>query len=127
MFDKATRLKLRFDSPRGLLTTEDLWDLPLTGKVSLDGLAIGLARQLRDSDAAVSFVVPAEAASTELQLRFDVVKHVLDVKVKERDEAKTANDRASKKQQLLEILARKENAELEGKSAEELKNMINSL
>ena len=30
MFTKASRLKLRFQSPAGLLSSEDLWDLPLT-------------------------------------------------------------------------------------------------
>jgi len=127
MFDQATRLKLRFETPRGSISVEDLWDLPLTGKVSLDEIAIALHRQLREQVASVSFVKPAEPTSIELQLKFDVVKHILDVRVKERDDAKNESDRASKKQQLLEILARKQNAELEGKTAEELTTMINSL
>ena len=29
-FEQAVRLKLRFNSPKGLLSVEDLWDLPLT-------------------------------------------------------------------------------------------------
>lgn len=127
MFEQATRLKLRFDTQRGEISVEDLWDLPLTGRVSLDGIAIGLNKQLRESAVTVSFVKPAEPANDELQLRFDVVKHILDVRVKERDEAKLASDRAAKKQQLLEILARKQTADLESKTTEELTEMINSL
>ena len=30
MFEQAARLKLRFETSRGLLSVEDLWDLPLT-------------------------------------------------------------------------------------------------
>ena len=30
MFEKAARLKLRFDTSKGLVTVEDLFDLPLT-------------------------------------------------------------------------------------------------
>ena len=127
MFEKATRLRLRFDTQRGSISVEDLWCLPLTGSVSLDGIAIGLHKRLRETETSVSFVKPAEPDSEELQLRFDIVKHILDVRVKERDDAKTASERAGKKQQLLEILARKQNAELEGKTAEELTAMINSL
>lgn len=127
MFEKATRLKLRFQTSRGWMTVEDLWDLPLTGKLSLDEIAVALHRQLRETEASVSFVQPAETDNTELQLRFDVVKYILDVRLKERDAARTANERANKKQQLLEILSRKQNAELESKTSEELSIMINSL
>ena len=31
IFKTASRKKLRFVSPQGLLNVEDLWDLPLTG------------------------------------------------------------------------------------------------
>lgn len=127
MFEKATRLKLRIPTSRGSLGVEDLWDLPLTGNLSLDTLAIGLSKRLRETAACTSFVEPTAPVNEELQLSFDVVKHILDVKVKERDEAKSAHDKAAKKQQLLGILARKQDAELEGKTAEELTAMINSL
>lgn len=30
MFDKVTRLKLRFESNKGLLSVEQVWDLSLT-------------------------------------------------------------------------------------------------
>ena len=30
MFEKAARLKLRFTSPSGVVSVEDLWDLSLT-------------------------------------------------------------------------------------------------
>ncbi len=124
MFEKATRLKLRFETTRWTISVEDLWDLSLT---DLDAVAISLHKLLRQADGTVSFVTPVAPSNDVLQLKFDIVKHVLDLRVKERDEAKMANERANKKQQLLEILSRKENAALEGKSSEELTAMINSL
>ena len=128
MFDKATRLKLRFDTSRGCLGVEDLWDLPLTGRFSLDEVAIGLHRQIRETADMTSFVTPRpEPDENLLQLRFDIVKSIIDVKVKERDEAKLAFDKAQKKQQLLEVLARKQNAELENKTPQEIEAMINAL
>ena len=52
IFEKAAREKLRFDSPIGDLTTEQLWDLPLTSaniqRPSLDFMARAVSRELRD-------------------------------------------------------------------------------
>lgn len=91
---------------------------------SLNTLAVGLNEQLQKSS--VSFI-STEKKDTTLQLKFDVAKHVIDVRLKERDEAKDASERSAKKQVILEILAKKKNAELEGKSIEELTTMVNSL
>jgi hypothetical protein len=103
---------------------EDLWDLSL---VMLDAVAVVLAKKLKDADATVSFLNPAVSANDALQLKFDIAKHILDVRVAERNDAKTAKDRAEKKQKLMEIVANKQDAELEGKTVEELTAMINAL
>ncbi len=124
MFEQATKLKLRFETRRGMASTEDLWDLPLA---ELDALAIGLQKQVKESAGEVSFITPPEAKDETLQLRFDVAKHVIDVRLKERDEARAAVDRAAKKQQLLEIIARKQTSDLEGKPTEELLAMVAAL
>lgn len=122
MFEQATRLKLRWITSRGVVGVEDLWDLSLS---TLDVIAVALHKQLNETS--ISFVKPAGTDDSGLQLRFDVIKHIIDVKVKDRDESLVARDRAAKKQQLLEILARKQTSELETKTTEELTNMINSL
>jgi len=127
MFDKVTRLKLRFATVRGLASVEDLWDLPLTGHVSLDRIAVDLHKQLREANGQTSFVEPVGGDDGILQLKFDVVKHILDIRVQERDAAKLERNRAEQKQKLLGILARKQDAELEGKTTEELSAMIQAL
>lgn len=127
MFEKATRLKLRFNTVRGIVSVEDLWDLPLTGNVSLDEIAVRLHNELRESVGQVSFVSPSSSDNSLLQLKFDVAKYILDVRVKERDARKVEADRASQKQKLLGILARKQDAELEGKTTEELSVMVQNL
>lgn len=129
MFDKATRLKLRFDSPKGALSVEDLWDLPLTsatGKPNLNDIAIGLHHELRENQT-ISFVTPAAPKSEELQLKFDVVKHVIDVRVTERDKAAEAAKRAETKQKILATLEAKEDEALKSKSPEELRQLLATL
>lgn len=125
IFEFASRAKLRFNSPKGQLTVEDLWDLPLTsatGKANLDTIAQELHRELKQSSETVSFVRPASTTDSvqQLQMQFDVVKYIIDVRVKERDEAAAATKRRETKQQILEIIERKKAGALEGKSLEEL-------
>lgn len=123
IFEQATRQKLRFETPRGSLSAEDLWDLPLTsatGKVNLDEIAIALHRQLRSASEVVSFVDTEATTDPTIQLRFDVVKHVIETRKLEN--AKAANDRqrAETKQKLLAALAKKREDAIDAKSEEEL-------
>src|ERR1019366_4994663 len=107
MFTKASRLKLRFASPAGLVSTEDLWDLPLTsgtGKANLDDIAKALFRQLKSDDNS-SFVVKERKSDETLQLKFDVVKHIIDVRVAENEVLAVARINKEKKQQILAIIA----------------------
>ena len=59
IFEQATRAKLRFSTPNGMVSTEDLWDLPLTSlnskRANLDDIARTLDAELK-STASVSFV-----------------------------------------------------------------------
>lgn len=123
MFEKATRLKLRFDTPKGLLSVEDLWDLPLTstvGKANLDDVAKALSRKLKAADEE-SFVAPStNSAATADQLKFDIVKHIIGVRLRE-NEAKAA--KAANKEELArlqEIIASKQDEALKGLTLEEL-------
>lgn len=128
LFEQASRLKLRFDTNSGTLAVEDLWDLPLTSaaKTDLDDIAQGLHRELKDSEE-VSFVVKTQRKNERLELAFDIVKHVIEVKIAERDAARGLALRKEKKQQLLALLADKKNEELKGKSAAELEEMVAGL
>lgn len=125
-FIAASRMKVRFDTAKGLLSVEDLWDLPLDrGRVNLDDIAIGLSRELKGDTE--SFVNKTKSANVELKTKLDVVVYVIDTKMKELEEAKQARSRIEKKNQILEIIARKENKDLEEKSLDELKGLLANL
>ena len=132
MFEKATRLKLRFPTSRGPILAEDLWDLPLTsetGKPNLDDVARTFHRHLKATgDDVLSFVEPEKKSDDgTIQLAFDIVKHIIAVRVAERNARKTERERAEKKQQLLALIADKQADELKGKSVDELIAMVNAL
>lgn len=132
IFEQAFRCKLRFDTPKGAITVEDLWDLSLTsttGKANLDDIARDLHRQLKNGDD-VSFVHKERKSDETVQLKFDIVKYVIDVKLAEADEASKARVNAEKKRhvgQLLALIANKENQQLADMPLEDLRKMVESL
>lgn len=127
MFEKAARLKLRYDTPKGSLSVEDLWDLPLTSQrgMSIDDIAIRLHNLLKTET--VSFVDDAATADIENQLRFDIVKHVITVRKEENRKVLEARNRADQKQKILAIISRKEDAALENMDSDKLREMVAAL
>ena len=122
MFEKASRMKLRFNTSKGMLSVEDVWELPLTsnsGRVNLDDIAKELFKQLKESDV-VSFVTKKTDSNEYTQLAFDIIKHIIDIKLLEREENARIKSNKEKKQQLLALIAQKENEQLGGMSLEEL-------
>lgn len=130
IFIIASRQKLRFNTPQGLLSVEDLWDLPLTSekanRANLDDLAVSLHREL-ESGPKVSFVNKSAKADDDNKIKFDIVKHIIDVRLAENEAATLARANREKKQQILSVIARKENEQLEGTSLDELRALAESL
>ena len=127
MFEQAIRLKLRFETAKGALTVEDLYDLPLTSanRPNLNDIAKGLSRYLRENEE--DFVGTASKADTAAQLKFSIVKHVIAVRLAENEAAKAAADRRETKNRIMELIAKKQDESLQSKSLEELQAMVATL
>lgn len=123
MYKKALRTKLRFNTTKGKLTTEDLFDLNLT---DLNNLAIALDKKLSETPRK-SFISDVTPDTQEDELRFNIVKDIITLKLIERDIARNAKAKAAEKEQLLEILHRKKNENLEKLSVEEIEAKLASL
>lgn len=131
MFEKASRLKLRFATIGGNFSVEDLWDLPLLSlardsRVSLDNLAKILNREVKDSEEG-SFVVKKSGKDAILSLKFDIVKHVISVKLADAEANEKAEEVRAKKQRILEIMSDKADESLKSKSTDELKKILDEL
>lgn len=129
MFQKASRLKLRFPSSVGSLSVEDLWDLPLkstANKPCLDDIAKKVYSVL-ESDVRVSFVDDVETSDVINNLRLDILKAIIAVRKEENKAALESIAKRNREQHLLSVLAHKKDEELMGKTAEEIEAMINAL
>ena len=128
MYKKASKMKLRFETNKGQLTAEDLWDIPLTSArgVSLDGIAKAVNRNLKNSEEE-SFVAAASKASAELQLKLEILKDVIATKITENSAAKSVVLNKAKKEQILGIIAKKQDEGLESMSEDDLKKMLETL
>ena len=126
MFEKASKLKLRFNSIRGFITVEDLWDLPLVDNktdFSLNRVAQVLNRELKLVEEE-SFVKPHTTENTTQALALDIVKRVIEVKLKNIETADKKAATIARKGKIMEILASKEDDSLREKSADELMEML---
>ena len=121
LFETASKMKVRFNY-RGVITTEDLWDLDVK---ALDYIYKQLMVAKKESE--TESLLEEKKTNPILEVQIEIVKHIFNVKVEERKAAELQAENAAKKQKILAILARKQDAELENKSAEELEALIKDL
>lgn len=124
MFERASRNKLRFSTKRGLISTEDLWDLSLQ---DLDHIAIAVNKQVKEQGTESFLAQKQSTTSTVLQLQLDLLKHVISSKESAAEAAKTRAVNDAKRARLQEILGQKEEQELMSKSTEELEKMLSEM
>ena len=123
LFKEASRRKLRFVVSNGTITVEDLWDLSLN---NLDTLAKAIHRRLKEEEE-VSFIEPVPKSNSHTQLQLDIVKEIIAVKVAAREDAKAKIEKENRRKVLLEVLARKQEAELEGRDTADILKELESL
>ena len=122
LFEQATRAKLRFPIG-GNIGVEDLWDVSLE---DLDDCYKGLNATVKESQED-SLLANTTTPDTTTILKRDVIKHVVTTRLQEAEAKKNAAANKARKQKLLAIVARKQEAELEGLSTDKLNEMINEL
>lgn len=135
IFEYATRNKLRFSSTKGDLTVEQLWDVPLRSKegdvananFNLNNIAQRASAALKELDAENFVETKRTPAHTIAELRFEVVKSIIDTKKNEEEAAKKRAENKQKKDKLLAILAEKQDGALSAMSVKELQRQIDAL
>lgn len=120
MYKEALQKKLRFKTNKGMITTEDLFDLSLQ---NLNTLAIMLDKKISEAPKK-SFIEDLPAEENDDELRFSIVKDVINIKLKARKDNIDKAQADAQKNRILEILAKRNDEELEKKSTEELRAML---
>ena len=122
LFENATRGKYRF-SFKGSITVEDLWDL---SPQNLDTIYKSLTKELKQSQEESLLVRKTEVDSV-LDDKINLVKYIVLTKLKEEDQRNKEREFTEKKQKILGLIADKQDNELQSKSIDELKDMLESL
>lgn len=120
VYKDAVRQKLRFQTIKGPLSAEQLWDLTLP---ELDTLAVSLEEEHATSGKK-SFLVKRSTKDKTAKLKFEVVLDVLQTKAEEAEQAAQAKADKEHNNKIMEVLAGKEDEELRGKTPRQLRAML---
>lgn len=133
IFLLASRQRLRFPSPQGLLSVEDLWDLPLMterpNKASIEGLGAALLTKQHDLGKvqSASILTSFEEPSTELKqvnLQVAILREIARIRQEEIKAKTTAEARRTERERLADLIRMREGAEM---PIEELKKRLAEL
>lgn len=128
MIEDGIRKKLRFG--QGGWMMEDLYDLNLDSRhtrSSLDQIAKDLNKQIKETGEESFVNTNKNKASEELLLKFEIVKHIISVRLAEQEAAKNAQDIKAQKEELLSLIKDAEMSEKKSMSKEELLASLASL
>lgn len=124
MYKQAALLKLRFETSKGNLTAEQLFDLSMSDLSSAIRKVNAQLKKEKAEDDELAFLEGVDVVETQNSLRFKILKDVYLTKKEARDAAVLDFEKKKRKQRIAEIIASKKDAELAEKSIEELEKML---
>ena len=122
IFEVATRNGFRFTF-KGMISVEDLWALNVR---DLDSVFKVLNSQLKQVNEESLLDVKTKQ-DQELDTKIEIVKYIVKVKQEEESMRLKAKEQKEKKQKIMEILATKQESNLQNMSEDELKKMLSEL
>lgn len=122
IYKEAAKLKLRFATPKGVLSVEQLWELT---QKDLDSCIRSLKKAIKkNDDDDLAFLDNSGVVNSIDQLRFDVLKDVYLTNKRETEETKNALEVKQHNQKIMELIAEKKEQGLKDKSIEELEKLL---
>lgn len=122
IFEYATRNKMRFPY-KGSVSVEDLWDLSVT---ELDKVFKILNSERKQSQEE-SLLNTKSKEDEIVDIQIAIVKHIVAVKLAEKEAREKAVENKVKKQKIMAIMAARDEKALENASDEDLQKMLAEL
>ena len=122
LFEMATRKKFRFPF-KGMISIEDLWDLSVNNLDTVFKALNAEAKQVKEE----SLLATKSTEDAILDAKIEIVKHIVKVKLEEAEQRTKAAANREQARRIQELIANKQDAELQEKSVEELQAMLNAL
>lgn len=125
LFELATREYYMFKTIKGMISVQDVWPMPLTSKTGFD--LNTLALRLKAQCEVTNFVTVVDEGDKVLRNKFEIVKYIIETKLKE---IKVREDRAGRalyKKKLMLMISDKEDEDLKKKSVEDLRKELDAL
>lgn len=119
LFEVASRKAYRFPF-KGMITTEDLWKL---SSKNLDEVFKALNSQKKVTEEE-SLMQTASDEDVDLLNKIAIVKYIYKYNEQQAVDRLMEREKRQKDQRIMEIIARKQDEALEGKSIEELQAML---
>lgn len=118
MYKKASKLGLRFQTNKGSLSVEQLWNLGLSDLKS----AIKAVKKVlnKDNDDELSFLEESKVVDVENELRFNILKDVYITKQSEIKESQNAESVKEHNRKIDELIFAKQNEQMAAMSIEQL-------
>ena len=122
LFELATKNNYQFPF-RGMINVIDLWTLSIT---NLDSVFKILNAEVKKSEEESLLSVKTKE-DEELSNKIEIVKHIVTVKLAEKEARENTKKNKEMRQRLLEIKAKRQDAALEDMSDEDLDKMLAEL
>lgn len=122
IFEYATKHKIRFPF-KGSISVEDLWDLSVTDLDKVFKILNTQVKQLQEE----SLLNIKTKENEEIEIKIAIVKHIVSVKLAEKEEKEKASARKAQKQKIMSIIEEKQDEVLKNTSIEDLKKMLEAL
>jgi hypothetical protein len=122
LFEKASKIKLRFPTSKGWLSVEDLWDLTVR---ELDGVYRSVSKEIKSIQE--DSLLERKTGGSVFELQIEIIRYVYSVRQDEIEKREKSIARREQIRQLEDIIARKENTALSDKSLEDLRKMRDDL
>ena len=128
IYKEALLNRVRFSTNVGLLTLEEVMDLPLTSKsgLSVDSLAVDLVNKLKNENKEIVSLVNEDKEDIKRyvdELKLEVLKDIIEYKKALIEEKRKAQAENSEKRRIMEALARKKEDKYNDMSIEELEEL----